>query len=390
MDVRSDDISNKTKPQAETIKEPKLIIQKPGGSGSGIQNPPAYSTNPKRSVWKYLTCGGTSLLLILALCFGASLMLSSFTQISNIGQSSTRIQKVLILSTGNNDSDETRSIAVINISGTIEYSVPGASTQYSNNYSQAIIDQLRVAKEDKKVTAVLLRFNTPGGAVPAAEPICHVIKEVDDVKPVYSFIDAQGTSLGYLLPNCSRYIVSRPSAFTGSISVIVQAIDFLGILENFGGKVVFITNTEGDEKSPQQIFNPESEQYKNIQKILDETYEYFVNTVYEGRKGKTDITKDEIKTLADGRVFSGIQAKELRLVDEVGEFDDAIRIIIDNENIFKGKKVEVFEYSIMSNLFRDLLAGLNSNIQNASLEKQLDAAGGIQLLMRGDLVSPIK
>jgi len=378
-------------------KKPKAQSEQTQTTGNYSYTPPAQTPQPQvvyvnqpkqKNWWKYLLGCGAVLFICSCICVVPTLFLASLS--ATVGESLTNnasknIHQTTILTDGDNTSEKAQ-IAVINITGAIDYSTPGQDFQ-SGAFSDNIIAQLQKAKDDSSVKAVLLRFNSPGGAVVAAEPICKEIKEVNKSKPVYSFIDSMGASLGYLLPNCSQYIYSRPEAITGSIGVILQAIDFYGVLEKLGGKVVFVTNTEGKQKSGEDIFDPNSETYKTYQKILDETYEYFITRVYEGRKlNNPSVTKEELKKYADGRIFSGNQAKELKLVDELGQFEEVISSMIKKENDLKGKYVEVVEYSLPIDPFSQLFMGANSALRSTDLKSNLEKNAGIKVMMQADLV----
>jgi protease IV len=351
-----------------------------------------YVQQPKsqKRWWIYLLgCGGCFFLIALS-CIVPLVLLgavsSSVTTPSDPNDFSN-ITESTILEAGNPDASMSAKLAVINVTGEITYSMPEDSVA-AGAASNSLIMQLQKAKKDTSVDAVLLRFNTPGGALAAAEPICREIKEVRKTKPVYSFIDSMGASLGYLLPNCTEYIYTRDSAVTGSIGVIVQAVDFYGVLEKLGGKVVFITNSSGDQKSGEDVFEEGSDTYKTYQKILDEGYEYFVNKVYEGRKeNHASMTLIDIRKYADGRILSGKQAKEINFVDELAELPDAISSIISKEGL-GSKNVEVVEYQIIGNPFAELFGGLQASLKSADLKNQVTKTE-LKVLMQAGLVNPV-
>jgi len=340
----------------------------------------------KTSIWKYLLGCGFVTIFAIASCIIPSIALSVFSNYVGSGNNS-KIKEEVLYTTGDTNSSNKAKIAIVNISGAITYSVPGENITPNSSSSKNIIDQLNKAKNDNSIDAVVIRLNTPGGEVPAAEPICRAIKDVNTKKPVYSFIDSMGASLGYLIPNCSKYIYARPSSITGSIGVILQAIDFYGVLEKAGGKVKFVTNSEGTMKSGQDIFDEKSETYKIYQKNLDEVYEHFLQTVYNGRKANhPTITLEDIKKYADGRILSGNQAKELKFIDELGEFEDMIASVLTRENLMN-KKVSIVQYSLPSSPLSQLFGGINSALQSADIKNQLQRDGKIRFMMQADLLS---
>lgn len=349
-----------------------------------------YTGQPrKRNWWAYLLGCAVIFVLIACICFVPVFLIANIGSRSGdyvSGEDSNNIEQRTIVETGDRSALQMSKIAVINISGAITYSVPGERPQVGATSSN-IIAQIQKAKKDDSVKAVVLRLNTPGGEVSAAEPICREIRALNSRKPVYAFIDSVGASLGYLLPNCASYIYSRPSAITGSIGVIVEAVDWYGVLEKIGGKVVFITNTQGTQKSGRDIYAEGSDTYKTYQEILDETYEYFVNAVYQGRKTThPELTVNDIKQYANGRIFSGKQAKDVKLVDELGEFDEVISSIINRESgSFSGKKVDVIEYNIISNPFAELFGNLQTTLNSANL-KEKPTTSQVRLLMQTGVV----
>jgi protease-4 len=297
------------------------------------------------------------------------------------------VQESVISEMGNRNATDSAKIAVINVTGEISYSVPGEAIS-SASTSDNIINQLNKAKNDDAITTVLMRWNSPGGYATAAEPICRAIKDVRTVKPVYSFIDSEGASLGYLLPNCTQYIYARPAAITGSIGVIIQAVDFYGVLEKLGGRVVFITNSAGTQKSGMDIFDSSSETYKTYQRLLDEQYSYFVDKVYEGRRlNHPEITREQLRRYADGRIFSGLQAKELKLVDETAEFSETLSLLVTKENL-GNRRVDIVEYHTVTNPFSDLFGGLQASLKSANVRDQVSKSE-MSILMKSGVVAPI-
>lgn len=260
---------------------------------------------------------------------------------------------------GDSFSMVTNKIAIIDIRNVINYTTnPEDIFIGTNNRSIAL--QVQKALLDDNVKAVILRLNTPGGAVDAAEPICRDIKKLKNKKPVYAFIDSEGASLGYLIANCTKFIYARPTSITGSIGVRVDILDIVGILENLGAKQITITNTKGNKKSQAGLFDPTSEEYKQIQKILDEVYDYFIQTVWENRStnASNKLTKEKLISYADGRIFSGKQAYELGLVDKIAEFEDVVNEIIEKEKLIGN--IDVVEYNLHLNFFSSLFRSINA------------------------------
>jgi len=312
-----------------------------------------------KNVLKTIITFGALIVIIFSCCLGSCVViLLTTTKISQDTYNKSGFdEKIIKHSSTNSSSLLVDKIALINISGEIFYSVPGGTSNVTGATSDNIINQLEQAASDPKVKDIILRLNTPGGEVDAGVPICNEIKKVKSSKNVYAFIDSEAASLGYFIANCTNYIYSRPTAITGSIGVIIQAVDFYGVLEKFGGKVIYLTNTDGKNKGGQQIFDQNSDSFKIYQKILDEDFALFLNVVTEGRKDK--LTLEQVKLLADGRIYSGNQAASNKLVDELGEFDEVIQKVAKKDNIDL-LNTNVIEYRILSTPFSNLFGGFSA------------------------------
>jgi protease-4 len=313
---------------------PQTVYQKPRGS--------------KRKI-AFFTCG---IILLIIACVCTSLVV-----VMNLSGSTTSSDDLGVTLTekttsgyGDTNGSKTAKIAIVDVSGAINYSI-NTDALPSGASNRTVIAQLNRAKADKDVKAIIVRFNTPGGAVSAAEPICKAMKDLNNTKPVYAFIDTEGASLGYLLPNCARSIYSRPDSITGSIGVRADLQDLNGILTNLGARQMTVTNTAGVQKTQDGLFDKNSDEFKQFQSMLDESYDYFLNKVWEGRKVQNNgLTYEKLKTYANGRIFSGLQAKKVGLVDEIGYQDDVINSVIKKENL-SNQKIELVEYQIDSNPF---------------------------------------
>lgn len=335
---------------------------------NNVQHVQNFHERPRKSKTRILlfTCG--IILLILACVCTSFIAFSGLTKDLGFSSGSSSDDFGVTMSEktsgayGDTSSFNTSKIAIVDISGAITYAT-NTDTLPSGASNRTVQAQLNSALKDNNVKAIIVRFNSPGGAVAAAEPICSALKSANQKKPVYSYIDTEGASLGYLLPNCTKYIYARPDTITGSIGVRADLQDLNGILERLGARQMTITNSAGVQKTQDGLFDKNSDEYKRFQSILDETYTYFLNTVWNGRKDKNNgLTYDKLKTMADGRIFSGLQAKQAGLVDETGYQDDVINSIIEKENL-KDKKVEIVEYQIESNPFASLF-GMSASLTN--------------------------
>lgn len=237
--------------------------------------------------------------------------------------SSKGLREVLV------DGDETASkkIAVIPIQGVIMESMgqgPGTVSMVKKT--------LEAVKEDKSVVGVLLVIDTPGGGVTASDRIYHDLLafKKESGLPIHSVFLDVAASGGYYVAMASDHITAHPTTVTGSIGVIskffnlTQAMDKVGVSMN----VIKSLNEKGevsfkDIGSPYRPMRPEEKEL--LQALITEMWERFTEVVAAGREGK--LSAEEVRKLADGRVFTGRQALELKLVDAVGYTEDAFREI---------------------------------------------------------------
>ena len=184
-------------------------------------------------------------------------------------------------------------------------------------YSGLIIQRLKEADADSDVRAVVLRVNSPGGSVVGSSEIYEQMLAM--TKPVVVSMGEMAASGGYYVSAPADEIFANPATLTGSIGVISQFLDLSGLFEEYGVAATVIKS--GKYKDTGSMFRQMTEPEKEIwQSIIDQSYEEFVRIVAEGR----DLPVDEVKTLADGRVYTGQQALDLKLVDKLGNLPEAI------------------------------------------------------------------
>lgn len=183
-------------------------------------------------------------------------------------------------------------------------------------------EELDKAKKDNRVKAVVLRINSPGGTVSAADMIYHEIalfKEERQV-PVVACFMSLAASGGYYVAQAADEIVAHPTTLTGSIGVVAMKLNVKGLMDKVG--VDQDTVKSGPWKDFWSPFKPASEaEKKMMQAIIDDFYQRFVLLVERGRK----LSRNEVKKLADGRIFTANQAQDLKLVDRLGYVEDALQ-----------------------------------------------------------------
>jgi protease IV len=174
-------------------------------------------------------------------------------------------------------------------------------------------------KEDDSIKGIILRINSPGGAVGPTQELYSEIKKLKPSKKVFVSMGSVCASGGYYLAVTGDKVYASPSTITGSIGVIMEQ----AVVEDLMKKIGVEANTikSGAFKDTGTPFRKmRDDERKYLQGVIDSIYEQFVNDVAEGRK----IPVDRVKQLADGRIYTGLQAKETGLVDNIGTFYDVV------------------------------------------------------------------
>ncbi len=187
--------------------------------------------------------------------------------------------------------------------------------------SQTYLENLSKIKKDDKIKALVLRIDSPGGAVGPSQEIYGEIKKVREKKPVIASLGSVGASGGYYIACAAEKILANPGTITGSIGVIAEFANYEQLLKWAKVDVEVIKSGEfKDVGSPVRAMTDPERKY--IQNLIDSVHSQFKLAVSQGR----GIDLKDVNNLADGRVFTGEQAKELKLVDELGSISDAIRL----------------------------------------------------------------
>lgn len=187
--------------------------------------------------------------------------------------------------------------------------------------SQTYLESLSRIKKDDSVKALVVRVNSPGGAVAPAQEIYASIKELREKIPVVASIETVGASGGYYIACAAQKIFANPGSITGSIGVIMHFVNYKELLS--WAKVDVETVKSGKFKdigSPVRELDETERKY--MQELIDNVHSQFKLVVSKGR----GMALEKVNLIADGRVFTGEQAKELELVDELGTLGDAIRL----------------------------------------------------------------
>jgi len=183
-----------------------------------------------------------------------------------------------------------------------------------------LVRDLRAYRENPVVRAVVVRINSPGGVVGPTQELHQALLRVRQAgKPVVASLGAVAASGGYYVAVAADRIYANPGTLTGSIGVIMQMANLENLFKKVG--VDYVVVKAGQFKDLGNVSRPMSpEERRVLQSLLDDVHGQFINAVAEGRK----LDRQDVVRFADGRIFSGEQARGLKMVDAVGSFEDAL------------------------------------------------------------------
>jgi protease-4 len=187
--------------------------------------------------------------------------------------------------------------------------------------SRSILEQLKRYEDSNSVKAILLNVDSPGGGVAVSQEIYTEIKRLREKKDkiVVAYLSSTGASGAYYISCAANKIVANPGTIVGSIGVIAEWVNYADLLEWAKLKnIVFKTGEFKDTGSPTRPITENERKY--FQGLIDDMYVQFVQAVAAGRK----LDLQEVRAMADGRVFTGRDARQRKLIDETGNFQDAV------------------------------------------------------------------
>jgi protease-4 len=199
-------------------------------------------------------------------------------------------------------------IQVVDIEGELVQSAP-------------ILEQLKRYEDSNSVKAILLNIDSPGGGVAVSQEIYAELKRLREKKDktIVAYLSSTGASGAYYVACAANKIVANPGTIVGSIGVIAEWVSYAELLEWAKLKdIVFKTGEFKDTGSPTRPLTENERKY--FQGLIDDMYVQFLEAVSSGRK----LDLQEVRSMADGRVFTGRDAKERKLIDEIGNFQDAV------------------------------------------------------------------
>ena len=205
--------------------------------------------------------------------------------------------------------------------------------------SDTMVEYLRKARADSSIRAIVLRIDSPGGSAIASDVIWREVMLTRAVKPVIASMSDVAASGGYYIAMPAHQIVAEPATLTGSIGVVMVKFVIDGTLDKLGVNLEGVTSGRyADLYSPVRPFSPDER--KKIEEQMQATYDAFVEKAAAGRQ----TTPERIDAIAQGRVWTGRQAKDLGLVDELGGLSRALAIARSRANIAEDAEVELVIY----------------------------------------------
>lgn len=240
--------------------------------------------------------------------------------------------------------------------------------------SRKIIEQLKAFQENDAVKAIVLRVDSPGGGVGPSQEIHDQVKLIDAEKPVIVSMGSVAASGGYYIAAPARLIFANPGTITGSIGVIMEFTNFRELLDKIGlhNEVV----KSGKHKDIGSSIRPMTDEDRAIlQAMIDDVHTQFIESVAAGRQ----LDPQAVRALADGRIFTGRQARQYGLVDELGGLDAAIARAAQLGGI-EGKPDVVYPPSDKPKLIDFLMQEAASQVRQALLKEQ---AGALQYVWSG-------
>lgn len=224
----------------------------------------------------------------------------------------------------------TQKIAVINLSGLIQ-----------TETADELAKQVKMAGQDAKVKAVIVRIDSPGGTVSASDRINYELRKLRDEynKPTVAFMQGVAASGGYYSAVACEKIIAEPTVITGSIGVIMETFVLQELLEQKLGVQAVILKS-GEKKDWPNPFRPVTDEQKAYlqDKLIKPAYDRFVKVVAQGR---TSLSEQQVRTLADGSIYGAEEACNNKLVDAVGYFDTAVDAA---KALGKANDAQVVEY----------------------------------------------
>jgi protease-4 len=327
-------------------------------SGGPSRQPATHAGEPRRRRrWPFVVGGLVALGLVGLVVFAVVLIL-----VATSGPTAPALYDEEYVS-----GDGPDKVVVVPIEGVIAPADDTLGGVLPTSTPEGLTDALRQAGSDPSVVAVVLEIDSPGGGVTASDEMHQSVLDFEENtgEPVVVSMQDVTASGGYYISTAADRIVANKTTLTGSLGVIFEITNFAEAADKYGIKQVVIKS--GKYKDIGSAFREMTPEERDIfQSIVDDSYAQFVDVISEGR----DIPKDRVREIADGRVYSGLQAKKLGLIDSFGGLDEASAIA---GNLAGTSDTTVVRYVQQASFTDRLLARLAPEKPQA--EQIMDAAG---------------
>lgn len=258
-------------------------------------------------------------------------------------------------------------IAHIDLEGVISSMDAGGFMSSAISNVDSIKRSLDQALADEDVKAIVLRINSPGGEVTASDVIYAAVKKAAEQKPVIVYMDSVAASGGYYVACGATKVIATETTITASIGVIMESMSYHDLFNKVGlGTQTFTSGAYKDTLSGSRPMRDDEKVY--IQNLVNTMYDRFLGIVSEARGVSKEVLKS---TVADGRVVTGRQALEAKLVDQIGYVEDAYVLA---KELGKSPDATIIKYQNIPNLFSVL--GMASSKAEAPAKLELDLTGG--------------
>ena len=311
----------------------------------------------------------TNVLITILICvFGLSLISAAYIIFRPTPKTMAKAESKEVIKTfSKKENFNTPTTALIKIRGVIQETQNSSPWSSGQNPSQ-IAERIRILAEDKNVHSLLLDINSPGGTVASVQDIYSALNYFKSKgKPIVALFRDVSASGGYYIATAADKIVAQPGTITGSIGVIMQGANFVPLLEKIGVSFKPIKSAKHkDIGSPYREMTEEEEQL--LQDMINDTYAQFFAAV---KKARPNIPEEKLRIYADGRVWTGSQAKALGLIDELGGIEEAKKLLeeMTGQKNIKIKNANSSAISDLGLLFSSAQSKLNTKIEDISTPK---------------------
>lgn len=268
-----------------------------------------------------------------------------------------------------------KSFAVINIIGTIQAGNEGtARVGYDHNATLKYIDELM---EDESNTGIFLDVDSGGGTVYESDEMYLKLMEYKEKtgRPIHAYFNSTACSGAYYISCAADFITANRNCWTGSIGVIISTTNLSGLYEKLGIEEVLITS--GDNKGMGSAGSPMSEEHIALYKALvDESYDQFVDIVAAGR----NLSEERTREIADGRIYSALQAEEIGLIDGIQSYKEALECMeetTDSESYYR----QLYTPTMWEELMADIEAVVPKSDMQVAAQLAADSKGAVPMYM---------